>query len=292
MKKRYIFPVLVLLAAALLWLRPWAEGVRLPAGQSITLSICDGEQVTWRLLYTTEDMKALNQAIREAKTAKAEDWTPPQEPWPVYGLTVHGTTSDFQAAYCGGVWVDNEGRALEMELDFAALWDSFSQKTSTHGGLATLPCRRELALWKGQWNPTFLTEQEGEPSPNLTMSFVDGDPLTWEITNVGDAAMEHGNGGGAGLEVLLDGRWYGVPVQSGGHYGVTAEGYALEPGESYSCKFSFEPYGDLPDGAYRVAFQCTSSNPSWEGPRVDDPAYMIHLAVVPFFMEDGRPNTP
>jgi len=55
----------------------------------------------------------------------------------------------------------------------------------------------------------------------------------------------------------VDGRWYGVPARSGGHYGVTAEGYSLEPGESYACKFSFEPYGDLPDGEYRIAFQCT-----------------------------------
>ena len=238
---------------ALLWLRPWSQSVRLPLDSSATLVVSDGQSVTWKLIYTSEDMRALRRAVSNAKAASVEGWTVPEDPWPAYGLTVHGTMSDFEAVFLDGVWVDNEGRTLKMDLDFEELWESLPGDEHTRQGISTLPCRRELALQSGQWDPRFLVESTTAPIEDVAMELELRD-LSWTVTNEGEYELEHGNGGGAGLQVCLDGRWYGVPMVTGNHYAVTAEAYMLRPGKSYSSTLFLEGYGELPAGEYRLAF--------------------------------------
>lgn len=223
-------------------------------GQSVTLSMCDGENTTWKLVYTGKDIWKLHWALAHAKASPVQDWTPPEDPWPVYGICVNRSRTDFEAALCGGVWVDRYGRTLETDLDFSALWAEFDETEHTRKGIETISCRKELALRDGVWEQNFLVESSlDEPVSTVSMQFT-GNDLDWSVTNLGVASLFHGNGASAALQVLVNGAWYNVPQNSWMHYGVTAEEYELKPGESYSSPFNLEPYGDLPCGNYRIVF--------------------------------------
>lgn len=245
--------ILILLAGALVY-RHFAYLPLIWPGQSITVSVCDGENVTWKLVYQNGDMFRLLWKISTSRAAAAKDWTAPEDPWPVYGISVSRTNADFEAVVCDGVWVDCNGRTLATGLDFSALWEEFEGTQHTREGIGTIPCRQKLALRDGSWNPQFLVPaSRDEPMSDVVMELT-GENLAWTITNRGDRTVYHGNGAGAGLQILLDGTWYGVPEISWMNYSVTAEEYELKPGASYSDQITLKPYGDLPSGSYRIVF--------------------------------------
>lgn len=253
---RRLLPLLavILLAAGLIY----RHFTRLPLiwpGQSITLSVSDGETVTWKLVYQGDDVLDMLWKIGTAKATPVQSWTAPEEPWPVYSICVNGERTDFEAAICGGVWVDCKGRILATDLDFAALFDSFDEAEHTREGIGTISCRRELALRDGNWNTQFLVESSlGAPTPDVIMELT-GEELDWTITNKGTRTLSHGNGGTASLQVLMDGKWYNVPSITWKHYAHTAEEYYLEPGASFSGQLWRDLYGDdLPAGNYRIVF--------------------------------------
>lgn len=89
----------------------------------------------------------------------------------------------------------------------------------------------------------------------MILSSPAGHTLEWSVSNQSNDALLHGNSGSAGLEVLLDGLWYGVPWKTDLNYGVTAESYTLEPGGRTSISQLPQHYGDgFPDGCYRIVF--------------------------------------
>ena len=124
--------------------------------------------------------------------------------------------------------------------------------------MSSLPCLRELALLSGQWDCRFLPAGSlGTPRADVPMilSSPAGHTLEWSVSNQSNDALLHGNSGSAGLEVLLDGLWYGVPWKTDLNYGVTAESYTLEPGGRTSISQLPQHYGDgFPDGRYRIVF--------------------------------------
>lgn len=256
-KRKYILLACAAVAALALALRNWGGGaLNVPSpggGGSIRLSVCDGKTVTWQLVFGAEE-NTVRKILARADASERKDWVPPEDPWPIYGLQVSGTKEDFTAAWINGVWVDNRGRTLETDLDFPALWEQFAVDTHTREGIWSMECRRELALRNGAWDTRFLiAAPDPEPPEDVAMSFTDV-ALSWAIVNEGENRYSHGNGGGATLEVCVNGIWYYVPQTSGNHYGVTAEEYIMEPGGRYDSRFSMGPYGDLPRGNYRITF--------------------------------------
>ena len=257
-KRKYILLVCVVVVTLAFALRSWGGGeLNVPSpsgGGSIRLSVCDGETVIWQLVFEGEDMRALRNRLAGVKASDVENWAPDDDPWPVYGIEISGTEEDYEAAWLDGIWVDNRGRTLKTNLDFPALWEQYAVDTHAREGIWTMACRRELALRNGAWDTRFLiAAHEPDLPEDVTMSFTDED-LSWAIVNEGANRYSHGNGGGAALDVFVDGSWYHVPQTSGNHYGVTAEEYFLEPGKRYDSRFSMGPYGDLPAGNYRITF--------------------------------------
>lgn len=86
----------------------------------------------------------------------------------------------------------------------------------------------------------------------MELSEKDGRPCL-TVTNQSQKTLEHGNAGSASLQANLEGTWYRVPMLP--NWGVTAEGYTLAPGQSYSGTIPWDAYGKLPDGDYRLAFE-------------------------------------
>ena len=91
-----------------------------------------------------------------------------------------------------------------------------------------------------------------QPDVRMTLS-VEGDTLSFTITNQGQKNLIHGNGATASFQMFSNGRWYVIPMRR--NHGATAEDYTLEPGQSYTSPFYQESYArELPDGDYRLVF--------------------------------------
>ena len=100
------------------------------------------------------------------------------------------------AAYCGGVWLDNQGSTLLAEVDFPAVWKQFAKKAE----LTQAPphALALLALRDGQWNHWFMTPSQAENlNRELTMTLdTGGENLSWTISNRTGIPLSHSNGGG------------------------------------------------------------------------------------------------
>ena len=238
---------------------------KLPEDKTVMLSICEEEQYSQKYLYTKKEVRALNKALAQASVQPVDDWTIPENPWPVYGVYVTDLWNDgreLDAACFGDLWVDNQGQAFRVEgLDMQALTDLFPDgwKEGKHN---FLPSRQALALCGGSWNERFMILSD-LPSPQSDVSMTLDDPsngLSWTLTNLSQYEFFHGNGGYASLQVCLEDGWYDVPSQFSRYH--TDEGHTLPPGESYSSVFPLEPYGDLPAGNYRIVFPMTQEGGS------------------------------
>lgn len=255
---------------------------RLPEDKTVELSVCWEEQYSQKYLFTKEEVRALNRALARASAQPVDDWTIPEDPWPVYGLYVTDLSNDgreLDAACVGDLWVDNLGRAFRVEgLDMQALMDSFPEGWEEREG-SRLPSRRALALQGGRWDERFMIPSD-LASPQADVSMTLDDPsvgLSWTLTNLSRYEFFHGNGGWASLQVCLEDGWYDVPSQFS--CVVTNEGHILPPGESYSSVFPLEPYGDLPAGNYRITFPLTQ-----EG---EDQPLQVYSTVCFLIREDG-----
>lgn len=225
----------------------------LPEDKTVMLSICEEDRYSRRYLFTKEEVQALNGALSQASARPVDDWTVPEDPWPVYGLYVFDSR-ELDVACFGNLWVDNQGRAFRVKgLDMQALMDSFPEGWEQKAG-GCLPCRRTLALRGGSWNKRLLAPSDlASPWADVSMTLDDPSKgLSWTLTNLSQYELSHGNGGHAHLQVCLEDGWYDVPSQF--PRSATDEGYILSPGKSYSSVFSLESYGDLPAGNYRIAF--------------------------------------
>lgn len=238
----------------------------LPEDHPVELSICFENQYSERNLYSKEEVQALNDLLAQASAQPVEDWTAPEDLWPIYGLYAWGDSvgdgSELNAACFGNLWVDNQGHAFRVKgLDLQALTDIFPDGWEQKEG-SYIPFRRALALCGGRWNERFLTPSDLPPlwtDVSMTLDNL-SEGLSWTLTNLGQRQLFHGNGGHADLQVCLEDAWYYVPIQFG--YFVTDEGITLPPGGSYSYTSSLDAYGDLPPGRYRIVFSVYLDRPS------------------------------
>ena len=256
--------------------------------RTVTLYRYDGETVSSAHIYASAwpEKTALETAFGPIRGPAVTNWTAPENPWPIYTLRIGGTESDYVAAYCGGVWLDNRGSALQTAVDFPAIWNRLVREGETPEGLPLLPRLRILALRDGRWDPRFMTVSGPEaPLEDVPMALtVSGGTLSWKIINRSGQSLSHGNGGFAALEVLLDGVWYSVPPLDGPHWGVTLEGHSLSPGKDFSSGFSWAPYAGLPNGTYRLTFPLHV--------QAIGPEPLHGYAAASFQLKDGSPALP
>lgn len=232
--------------------------LNVPVGESVHLYVYDGQTIQDQFIHEEDDLDRLKDALSWASVRSMEGWQLPEDPFPLYAIRAYGAQGDFEAVCVGDVWLDSRGRVLETDLDLGELMGRMDAPLETGGSLAALPCRRTLALLSGGWDARFLLPaEEHARQEDVTMSLTcsEAGELSWTVENHTGRSLSHGNGGYAALEVALEDGWYSLPWVPGNNYGITDEGYILEPGESYSDDFFWAPYGDnLPDGTYRLSF--------------------------------------
>lgn len=82
-----------------------------------------------------------------------------------------------------------------------------------------------------------------------------------------------------GLDILLDGIWYKVPSET---YSTAGVGLILAPGDSVEMKIVLSPYGELPDGQYRLSYSYVYYDPAWERAVVENPDYAEYTLYARF----------
>lgn len=261
--------------------RPCASeetAVPLPETESVCLTRCDGEVLS-EILLVHDGLRDFREALPEIRGRQQEGWSPPEDPWPVYALSVTGPEFDYQAVFCGGVWLDNLGHTLIAGPDPAPLWERFGGTARERAAPGFFPAQRELSLAGGGWDARFLVPapfQEADGGLPMTLT-AEGETLSWRIENRTEQALTCGGSGSAVLEVRLGAAWYEVPALSGAHYGYTREGILVRPGGRHAGEFWREPYGSLPNGTYRVRL-------SWHAD-----AGARGAAAAPFRLQNGVP---
>lgn len=251
--------------------------------RTVTLSRRDGESVSSAAVYvrTWPEKTALENAFTPIMGRAVTHWTIPENPWPVYELSISGSSlsENYEAVYCCGVWLDNQGNTLLTDVDFPAIWKQFAKEAkTTQDAPQALPL---LALRDGLWNHRFMTPSRAENLDREVRMTLDlsGENLSWTIQNGKSIPLSHFNGGGAWLEVSLAGWWYTVPLARA----ITTELHTLPPKESCTYAFAKEYYSSLPDGNYRLVFPLyVSSQDSQE-------LSFFSYAAASFRLKDGVP---
>ena len=228
--------------------------------RTVTLSCYDGKNISSASVYVGvwPEKTALETAFNPIRGRAVTNWTIPETPWPVYELSIsgNGLSENYEAVYCRGIWLDNQGNALLADVDFPAIWKQFAKEAkTTQDASRALPL---LALRDGQWNHRFMTPSQAENLDREVRMTLDlsGENLSWTIRNGTSTPLIHSNGGGVGLEVSLAGWWYTVPLARA----ITTELHTLPPKESSTYTFAKEYYSSLPDGTYRLVFPLYTSS--------------------------------
>lgn len=256
--------------------------------RTVTLYRYDGETVSSASIYEETvypEKTALETALSPVKGRAVTGWIAPENPWPVYKLSISGSglPENYEALYCRGVWLDNQGNTLLADIDFPAVWKQFAKDASaTQAPPHALPL---LALRDGRWNHWFMEPSSVENlDRELYMSLdTGGENLSWTVSNGTGTPLSHSNGGGAWLEVSLAGWWYTVPLPP---RAMTLEVHTLLPGKSYTSTFAKEYYTDLPDGNYRLVFPLYTSSQDLQEMR------SFGYTAASFRLKDGVPVVP
>ena len=100
----------------------------------------------------------------------------------------------------------------------------------------------------GTKTSAFRSNKQETPKGATTIKEQKEDTVRVEIRNDGSVQWEYG--AGDGLQVWLDGVWYGVPPRI--DFDIPAILYVLEPADVTDRTYSLNGWGDLPSGLYRI----------------------------------------
>lgn len=230
--------------------------LKLPENSFDTLSMYyyDGEKTFWGYLFDGGAESAILESLVAVSVKRAEDWSPADVTFPVYGIKYNGV----EAAWSNGYWITDRGEAYHFDYDFAALWEDYEWdgKESTWSTAALLPCSYYLCMDENGWIKDYLPLSGNLPEMPETLavsSKTDGDVLTVEFTNNGE--REWGFGEYFDIQAQLDGEWYYIPRLPGDWY-YPAIALLVMPQQTLEHDYDLSCYGELPEGKYRLVTDC------------------------------------
>ena len=221
-------------------------------GHNVHIYRWDGEKTTDYWAFDDKNGKPVVKALKKVRARKAPDWTADLAEMPLYGISVDTFNGrDRKALWTGGYWIDEEGNAWTFDFDFEQMIADTQWADTWERDFIAVPCYRYAAQNGDNWNPVFLNPADQikvQAGLTMTIKTQEKDTITAEIRNDGSAAWEYG--AGWGVQVCLDGAWYGVP--SVNSFDIPAIAFVLEPGDVREITYNLTHYGDLPPGLYRI----------------------------------------
>lgn len=231
--------------------------VKLPENGSHTLSMYyyNGEKTFWGHLFDDDAASGILDSLAAVSAERAEDWSPADVSFPVYGVKLGMGDDCFEAAWSNGYWITRTGEAYRFEYDFAALWEDYDWEgaENTWSTAAILPCSYYFCRDENGWIADYLPPAGNLPEIPETLavsvSKLDGDVLTIEFTNSGEEEWSFGER--FELQAQLDGEWYNIPALPG-DWSWIALGYLVMPKQTLTHDYDLNIYGALPEDNYRI----------------------------------------
>lgn len=258
MKK--LFWIVMAICAVMLTGCEKSEGndlVKLPENGSHTLSMYyyNGEKTFWGNLFDDDAASGILDSLAAVSAERAEDWSPADVGFPVYGVKLGMGDDCFEAAWSNGYWITRTGEAYRFEYDFSSVWENYNWegKENQWSTAAILPCSYYFCRDENGWIADYLPPAGNLPEMPETLtaavSKLDGDVLTVEFTNSGEEEWSFGEA--FQLQAQLDGKWYNIPTLPG-DWAWIALGYLVMPQQTLTHDYDISIYGALPEGNYRI----------------------------------------
>lgn len=231
--------------------------VKLPKNGSNTLSMyCyNGEKTFWGHLFDDDAASGILESLAAVSVERAEDWSPADVSFPVYGVKFGLGDDGFEAAWSNGYWITQTGEAYSFDYDFANLWEDYDWDGAENqwSTAAILPCSYYFCRDENGWIADYLPPAGNLPAMPETLtasvSKLDGDVLTVEFTNRGEENCFFGEL--FELQAQLDGEWYQMP-RLPGDWIYAAIARLVMPQQTLGHDYDLSCYGTLPEGNYRI----------------------------------------
>ena len=227
-----------------------------PETSALVVYCFDGQRVTTRTLYETEQEQAVLKRLNALAAEPCEQETLKDWSLPCYGLWISDKEGrDLNAAWSNGIWLDREGQAWYVEADFAGLWEELEELAlEGESGILSFPNAGYLA----DYNSSFLVPADSEEYGNMSPMELGAEMYVKQISDgIATLVIHNYSGHEIGysehfsLQKEVGGQWYILPVEMAG-YGFNDVAYLLEDGASVEVTADLNIYGDLEDGSYRI----------------------------------------
>ena len=259
---------------------PLEEQALLPEDTSgrgqLTLWYWDGAIYRAKHMFQPERGIVL-EALESATGTQAETF--PAEGFPIWGLSFNYQDHAYEVAWRDGVWSDSDGKLLDADLDFQAIWDLVEVPTleREQDHYPSGANQRRLALQDGNWVSAYLVSApEPQPLPGLDLTLDIGEDGQLMLVLANNASEELTLGSEYAIHAQVDGIWYRIPHKDTRFYTWTQELLFLPPGDVYESNVWLDSYAPLPDGTYRVLKSYDKD----------------HSSAAEFRMESGVPQLP
>lgn len=231
--------------------------VKLPENGSHTLSMYyyNGEKTFWGHLFDDDAASGILESLAAVSAEKAEEWSPADVSFPVYGVKLGMGDDSFEAAWSNGYWITRTGEVYSFDYDFAAVWEDYDWEGAENqwSTAAILPCSYYFCRDENGWIADYLPSAGNLPAMPETLtaavSRFDNNALTVEFTNSGEEDWLFGEI--FELQAQLDGEWYQVP-RLPGDWIYIALAYLVMPQQTLEHNYDLNCYGTLPEGNYRI----------------------------------------
>ena len=214
----------------------------------------DGKTVTDSTIFDTPTTQRLLNELDAVKATAADNWSLEDITLPIYGLNIGDINGwGIFVAWSNGYWITQTGKAYKFNYDFAALAEKYPVSDKREfSDFSVMPCAYHLAQDENGWSSALLTPAAEQKAPDgiaMSLEAWNKDAVTVNIKNNSGEDWMYGEY--FGLEVQLDGVWYGIPTTPE-NWGFPSIGLIVPSGKTREHTYTLSMYGELPAGTYRL----------------------------------------
>ncbi|MCL2426804.1 MAG: hypothetical protein FWD05_10775 [Oscillospiraceae bacterium] len=224
-----------------------------PSTSALALFHFDGETVTRSFVFDSDEVQKILDELGSVRATEVSDWSLDDIELPMFGFSMGAVSGDIGAAWSNGLWITQDGRAYRFDFDFDELQQEYNwTSTDRFTSFTVFPNARLFGLDDDGWDSRFLTPASPIVAPEgitMTLNSWEGDTVSVDITNNTDVGWMYGEH--FELHVLLNGMWYGVPMDIG-NWAFIDIGLNVWGGETIEHIYNLQMFGNLPVGTYRL----------------------------------------
>ncbi len=240
-----------------------------PDSSVISYYLYDGNNTVRYYLGDVDAEKDILEKLSKIKAYPVADWSPSQNDLPFYAIEIGGVNGQISILFAQNMAILGDGRAYSFKCDVPGLMEgrTFWDETHTFSGII-LPGEYYCANTMNGWNSDFLNQSTAVINDDLKVTFSSENEDSLNIKNETGSTWVYGSK--YFLEVCLDGTWYYLPSKTWMVFNDIA--YIVESGKTGTLKYDLRPFGDLPQGSYRIVIPGTVN----DGEKADGAVYFTN----------------